>query len=260
LKPKSLECEWDKVRHALEKCSPELHDSIDKLYNDAPASKQSKLKAILASYSYGELVVSEGIPYLPNQQKFPKDFIISSSLPLGIIVKGTMDIVDSQPTNPSRNNKESASIAQLFEGDMMGIFEALDYSGVGKSYAQPEWTIYAGINSILPIVDINTDGRAKKLNRLYKADITKTNFDNKKLFGQSASEIHKILYENYAHISEDSKLKNLYTEDEKMTNSFSAMIGGPEGRMYSTSLLKHIMLLKHVPSIPSLHKYILYNS
>lgn len=175
---------WEEIRSSIEKVDKQLFDALDAFYERAPVEFQSKLRAMRVRYPYGKSLLSEGVPRLPNGASFDADFIVSGSLPLGIITSGSLDVIDGSGVSASRDGKPPMSLAQLKSGDLVGIFEALDIAPEGVGQAFPDWTIYSGINSIQPLEDITTAGRYNSIKREIGISPTRNDIKRKNTFGQ----------------------------------------------------------------------------
>ncbi len=176
---------WEDVCPLIEEADKHLYDALAAFYDKAPKSSQSKLRVKLAEYVYGDVLLSEGVPLLPNGEAFSEDFIVSPALPLGIVTSGCLEVVDGSDGQTSTKSYPPTSLAHLHKGDLVGIFEALDVSPNGGAQSMPDWTAYSGINTIHPLEDLATGGRHGKRSKHFGAgDIAHNEFKRAPMFGQ----------------------------------------------------------------------------
>jgi len=138
----------------------------------------------LISYPYGSKVMHEGVMLDVLESDLPDDFLISGAAPLAIVTRGALDVIDGTQLPNGRSAAPPISIAQLYPGDLLGVFETLDFYENIDHRSAADWTIYSGINSQHPTVEIGTSTRFRKISRAHNSSIAFNDFEKIPLLGQ----------------------------------------------------------------------------
>lgn len=150
-------CHWTEVSTDFERVNPKIHQIINTL------NPSKALKLIKMRYSFGELIVKNGVLCLPcpegNEIDSDKDSLIKeqlnySPIPMGFLLNKSAEIFVS-----SRGNIFPQKM--LYPGDFFGMFETINFlSGIQKN---PIWTVCAGARCTILSTKISDSLSHKRL-------------------------------------------------------------------------------------------------
>lgn len=164
---------WDAARSEIATVRPNLAELLNDCYVAQNGDLQASMKTIVAEYRYGSRITGDGWPYLPGEQPFPKEFIVSARLPLGIITENACE-----STEYAAMGNVSIPIAEtiLVPSDFIGLFEAVDVLTRVPLPPLPSWNIYAGISSIHALPNLATQQNLNRLARTFSRHIDEISF------------------------------------------------------------------------------------
>lgn len=157
------ELSWKQVQEEVKCVAPELASIIDKI------SPNDNYKLIRATYTYGDLIVNEGMLQLPDSQgKIHPITSLSDSLAHKLTYSPIPLFLTLEKANELFINASSRIIPlNLFNpGSMLGLFEAMDY--YFKRDSTPKWSISAGARSIIMLPKITESSGLKRLRIEFK--------------------------------------------------------------------------------------------
>lgn len=171
---------WDKIRNDVKKVNPELCQIIDKL------DPSKKLKLIKASYTFGDLIIKDGILQSPSKYEDVSSTnpaipgLNYSQIPLSLLLNKSSEIFVHE-------NDRAIPLKVFSPGMLFGTFETIDYL-FGKQKSKI-WSVSAGSRSIftLPRISENTGLRRLKTHYKVSSDINARSIaDHWNLFKQIA--------------------------------------------------------------------------
>lgn len=162
--PALQEVEWQDIRTEVKRVNKPFADIIDKL------SLNKRYKLIKATYKFGDLIIKDGVTYLPgamnsissiNDLKTDakvKNKLLYSPIPLLLILKRSCEVfIDKGARVIPLNTFEP--------GSFLGLFEIMDY--LYRKPNVPKWSVSSGARSIFMLPKINEAIGFKKLRIQY---------------------------------------------------------------------------------------------
>lgn len=164
---------WDVARGEIAKVRPNLAEMLNDCYVAQSSELQASMKTMVADYRYGSRIIEDGWPYLPGEQPFPQEFLVSARLPLGIV---TENACESTEYAPMGNVSVQVAETILVPSDFVGLFEAVDTLTRVPRPPLPSWNIYAGASSIHALPNLTTQQNRNKLERALGCHIDEIGF------------------------------------------------------------------------------------
>jgi hypothetical protein len=154
---------WADVRNEVKEVNPELAAIIDAIY---PTKNYPLIKA---RYGYGDLIIKEGSLQLPfngdcinyRSTKLDKTLnrdLLYNSLPLGVFTKNAGEVFLETQT-------KVLPLKVFDEGDLFGVFEALDY--IMEKPSLPKWSVSSGSRTVFSLPKISDLNGIKRLRSEY---------------------------------------------------------------------------------------------
>jgi hypothetical protein len=158
------EVDWQAVRLEVKAKNPELANIIDEI------NPNKHYKLVKAVYSFGDLIVQNGLLYLPAQtgkllpitdeniDKKIKEKLSYSPIPLVLLLDKSSEVFINESNRVIPLNVLNA-------GNLFGTFETLDFMFNQKSH--PVWNVSAGARSIFMLPRITEASGFKRLRAEY---------------------------------------------------------------------------------------------
>lgn len=160
------ELTWTEIRDDVLRVNPELAAIIDQINPD------NRFKLIKATYSYGDLIIDNGVLCLPTQaektipitdSQFTNHPLIKkltySTIPLSLALENCSEIFIN-------TGSRVIPLNLCNPGSMLGLFETMDYY---YSYpSQPKWSVSAGARSIIMLPKITESSGLKRLRNEFR--------------------------------------------------------------------------------------------
>jgi hypothetical protein len=210
---------WKTARKLVKSVYPELAEIIDEL------SPDDRLALYVAKYSYGTMIVDNGVFFIPNSdgrivplqhstipESYKKDLDFDGTIPVGLVMKNSIESFMLQ-------GKRITPFTLFRVGDMLALWRIFDK---GKSYQEaPFWKISSGSRAICMLPKITDQSGYRLLKKKYNlsSPIPKNLGDHWPIFSYLAnhpefsepwsSEIIYFSKEWFAH-REDSQWSRFY--------------------------------------------------
>ncbi len=157
---------WKQAQEEVRRVAPELATIINKL------DPSDKCKLIKATYSYGDLIVDNGVLGLPDEQgkvipitdasssnKLFTEKLSYSPIPLFLTLEKSNEVFINA-------NSRIVPLNLVNPGNMLGLFEAMDH--YFQRYSKPRWSVAAGARSIIMLPKITESSGLKRLRTEFK--------------------------------------------------------------------------------------------
>lgn len=157
---------WKQIREDVIQVAPELGAIIDNI------NPSDDYKLIKATYSYGDLIINNGVLGLPDNQgkvipitdtssnnKFFAEALSYSPIPLFLTLEKSNEVFINA-------NSRIVPLNLVNPGSMLGLFEAMDY--YFKRDSNPRWSVAAGARSIIMLPKITESSGLKRLRIEFK--------------------------------------------------------------------------------------------
>jgi len=155
---------WNKAKDEIARSGPTRAKYLDDLFQSQPAHIKEKLRTLAVEYDYGQCIIDNGRPLLPEDVAGIDDFIVSERLPLGIITRNACEVCEYIAVDEA-NIRIANTI--LYPGEFLGLFEVADLLTEVPNPSEPAWNVYSGVISIDAIPNLNTKQNRNKLARAY---------------------------------------------------------------------------------------------
>ena len=177
------ETAFDQVRRA----DPVLGSLLEEIHQATERGGQYNLELSIINYPYGAKVMNEGVMLDASGKPLSEDYLVDGATSLGVVTKGTLDVVDGNPVTAGNMTAPPISLAQLGTGDLVGAFETLDRFESIDHFGAADWTIFSGINCQQPTVDLCKQTRFRRLTKTHGDAIVFNEFEKIPLLGQQVS-------------------------------------------------------------------------
>jgi hypothetical protein len=164
--PLIREMNWQEARDQVHNVDKQLAELIDKIDPD------KSFKLIKAIYSYGDLVIKDGILNLPKDKRRAspiygqtierkiKEKLSYSTIPLFLTLHNCNEVfIDT--------GHRVIPLNLFHAGSLLGLFESIDYMYFGQA-SQAIWSVSAGARTTFTLSKINESGGFKRLKMHYR--------------------------------------------------------------------------------------------
>jgi hypothetical protein len=156
---------WEEVREQIWAINQPFAQIIDSI------SPDKNYPLVKARYRYGDIIVKNGITYLPNIddlsllpatdpifEKHLRDRLNYSAIPLFLILNNASEVYIC-------SHQRTVPLNLFYSGSLLGLFECLDMWHARKSIAT--WSVAAGAKTLFMLPKLNDQTKFKKLRMAY---------------------------------------------------------------------------------------------
>jgi len=156
---------WEEVREQIWAINQPFAQIIDSI------SPDKNYPLVKAWYRYGDIIVKNGITYLPDIgdlsllpatdpifKKHLRDHLNYSAIPLFLILNNTSEVYIC-------SHQRTVPLNLFYPGSLLGLFECLDMWHARKSVAA--WSAAAGAKTLFMLPKLNDQTKFKKLRMAY---------------------------------------------------------------------------------------------
>ena len=170
---------WAVAKKAIEKVDSALAEQLDKYRGMQLASQQTAMSNYIVDYPYGAPIVANGTPVFPDNSIAMDAFIVSGGLPIGVILENSCEIFEFVAGEKS---SIEAPDTILMSGELIGLFETMDWIVGVLNPIPATWNIRSGVSSIYSSITFNTEGNQNRLSKHFGEYIDLTAFKKAKTF------------------------------------------------------------------------------